>query len=203
MKLAAITAGIVLAALAAGAHAQGAAEAKRLLQGAADPGDFADVSAGGKIALKHKPSGLVCPFSADPRGNTLHASPEGVICEANEPAQFNSIQAFRIPQASESDVQGAMARAMGAFTGAQPVTGFTDAKADRAGAPPHVSRRFSAATRDGQSLFVRIAYSQVGEWFVLQRVISLPSDAQAADADGERRLLAAIGQVMDRQAPRR
>jgi hypothetical protein len=40
----------------------------------------------------------------------------------------------------------------------------------------------------------------VGGWFVLQRVISTPDSAQFADADGERRLLAAIGQVMDRQA---
>jgi hypothetical protein len=48
---------------------------------------------------------------------------------------------------------------------------------------------------------VRVAYSQVGGWFVLQRVISTPGAAKLADADGERRLLTVIGQVMDAQGP--
>lgn len=202
MRLAAITAGVLLAA-AGRAGAQGApaaSEAQRLLQGAANPGDFADLSSAGLTSLKHKPSGLVCPFGSDPHGNSLHASPKGVICETASASEIDTLEAFHIPQASETDVQEAVGRAMGPFNGAQPVSGFTDSQSDRPKAPPHVSRRYVAATRNGEQLFVRIAYAQVGGWFVLQRVVSTPAAAKLADADGERRLLAAIGQVMDGQA---
>jgi hypothetical protein len=80
------------------------------------------------------------------------------------------------------------------------VNGFADSPSDRPNAPPHVSRRYVAATATGDRLFVRVAYSQVGAWFVLQRVVSTAASAQSADFDGERRLLLAIGQLMDRQA---
>lgn len=206
MRLAAITAGVLLAAAAAQARAQDAPaapavpEAQRLLQGAGNPDDFADLSSGGLISLKHKPSGLICPFNADPRGNKLRASPEGVICETSSVSEIDTLEAFHAAPSSEADLQDAVARALGQFGGGQPVSGFTDTPSDRPNAPPHVSRRYVAATRNGDRLFVRIAYSQVGGWFVLQRVISTPDSAQFADADGERRFLAAIGQVMDRQA---
>jgi hypothetical protein len=204
MKLAAILAGVLLAAAAGQARAQApppASEAQRLLvQGASNPDDFADLSSGGLISLKHKPSGLVCPFNADPRGNILHASPLGVICETSSVSEIDTIEAFHSTPASAAEVEEAVARALGQFGGGQPVSGFSDAKSDRPDVPPHVARRSVAATRNGDRLFVRVAYSQVGGWFVLQRVISTPDSAQLADADGERRLLAAIGQVMDRQA---
>jgi len=202
MRRAAITAGVLLAAAAGQVRAQagpGASEAQRLLQGAADPADFADVSSLGLITLKHKPSGLVCQFGPDPQGNSLKASPAGVICQTAGASEIDTLEAFHITPSSDADVQEAVGRALGQFGGGQPLTGFADARSDRANAPPHVSRRFAAATRDGQQLFVRVAYSQVGGWFVLQRVISTPSAAQLADADGERRLLTAIGQVMDAQ----
>ena len=202
MRLAGITAGVLL--MAAGqALAQGAptaSEAQRLLQGAADPGDFADLTANGLTILKHRPSGLICLFGPESRGNSLHASPEGLICETASASEIDTLDAFRMAKASEADVQEAMGRAMGPFKGAQPASGFTDSRSDRPSAPPHVSRRFFAASGGGEQLFVRVAYSQVGDWFVLQRVISTVDSAKAADLDGERRLLAAIGQVMDRQA---
>ncbi len=202
MRLAAITASVLLAAASqAGAQdAPPALEAQRLLQGAADPGDLADLSAGGLISLRHKPSGLICQFGSDPRGNTLHASPAGLICETASDTEIDTLEAFRVTPASEEELEGAVNRALGQFRGGQPVSGFTDANSDRSNAPKHVSRRYVAVTRSGDRLFVRIAYSQVGEWFVLQRVISTPGAGQLADADGERRLLAAIGQVMDRAA---
>ncbi|MGZ3276710.1 MAG: hypothetical protein ACXU82_01400 [Caulobacteraceae bacterium] len=203
MKLAAITAGVLLAAAANPARAQvasAASEAQRLLQGAANPGDFADLTANGLTSLKHKPSGLVCLFGPESRGNSLRASPGGLICETASASEIDTLDAFHMAKASEDDVQEAVGRAMGPFKGAQPASGFADLKSDRPSAPPHVSRRFFAASGGGEQLFVRVAYSQVGDWFVLQRVISTVSSAQAADADGERRLLAVIGQVMDRQA---
>jgi hypothetical protein len=202
MRLAAITAGIVLAATAVAVRAQdgpAAAEVRRLLQGAANPGDFADQSFGGLISLKHKPSGLICQFGPGPEGNSLHASPEGMICETSSASEIDTLEAFHTGQTSEADVQGAVQRALGQFGGGQPVSGFTDAKSDRPDAPPHVSRRYVIATQAGEQLFVRVAYSQVGGWFVLQRVISTASSARLADVDGERRLLANIGQVMDQQ----
>lgn len=202
MRLAAITAGVLLAS-AGQAFAQGApaaSEARRLLQGAADPGDFADLSAAGLISLKHKPSGLICQFGADPQGNSLHASPEGLICETASVSEIDTLEAFHITPSSDADVQDAVERALGQFRGGQPVSGFSDAKSDRPDAPPHVSRRYAIATQSGEQIFVRIAYSQVGGWFVLQRVISTPGAARLADSDGERRLQLAIGQVMDRQA---
>ncbi len=203
MKPAAIVAGAMLGAMAGQAWAQGpVSEAQRLIQGAPNPGDFADLTAGGLTVLKHRPSGLVCTFGPEPRGNSLLASPEGVICETSSPSEIDTLEAFHMAHASAADVEEAMGRTMGPFRGAQPVSGFPDSPSDRPAAPPHVSRRFAAMTRDGEQLFVRVAYSQVGEWFVLQRVIAAPGAAQAADADGERRLLAAIGQVMDRQAGR-
>ena len=205
MRLVAIMAGVLLAAAADRAGAQtspAAAEVQRLLQGAANPGDFADVTAGGLISLKHKPSGLICPFGSDPQGNSLRASAEGVICQTGGASEIDTLEAFHATPTSDEELKGALDRAMGQFGGARPVSGFTDSKSDRPNAPPHVSQRFVAATRDGQQLFIRVAYSQVGDWFVLQRVISTPAAAQLADADGERRMLAAIGQVMDRQAPR-
>jgi hypothetical protein len=113
--------------------------------------------------------------------------------------ELDTIEAFRMPKATEADVQDAISRVMGPFRDGQPVSGFTDTPSDRPGAPAHVSRRFVAATRNGDQVFVRIAYSQVGGWFVLQRVISTPGAARLADSDGERRLLAEIGQVMDGQ----
>jgi hypothetical protein len=203
MRLAAITAVVLLAASAHAARAQGApaaSEAQRLLKSAPNPGDFADLSAGGLIRLKHKPSGLVCQFGSDPQGNSLKASPAGVICETASASEIDTLYAFHIPQASQADVQEALGRAMGQFRGAQPVTGFTDARSDRPDVPPHVSRRYVAALPNGEQLFVRVAYAQAGGWFVLQRVITTPAAAQLADGDGERRLLAVIGQVMDRQA---
>ncbi len=203
MRLWAITAGMLLAAAVGHARAQDApavSEARRLMQGAANPEDFADVSSAGLINLKHKPSGLVCPFGPDPRGNTLKASPEGLICETATASEIDMLEAFHTAQSSDADLQDAVGRALGQFRGAQPVSGFTDSKSDRPNAPPHVSQRFVATTPNGERLFVRVAYSQVGDWFVLQRVISTPGAGQLADADGERRLLAAIGQVMDRQA---
>ncbi|HEY4029085.1 MAG TPA: hypothetical protein VGM25_01970 [Caulobacteraceae bacterium] len=205
MRLAAISA-IVLLAAGSQAEAQtpaqaapAASEAQRLLQGAPNPRDFANLSSGGLTSLKHKPSGLICQFGPDPQGNSLKVSPEGVICETSSATEIDTLEAFHIPHASASDIQEAMGRAMGQFGGAQPVSGFTDSQSDRAGAPPHVSRRFVAALPSGQQLFVRIAYSQVGDWFVLQRVITTPADAKLADGDAERRLLAVIGQVMDGQ----
>jgi hypothetical protein len=201
MKLAAITAGVLLAAAAGptrAADTPAGAEVQRLLQGAADPGDFADLSSGAAISLRHKSSGLVCLFGPDPRGNSLHASPEGLICGTSSETEIDTLEAFHTPQTSESDVQGAVARALGQFRGAEPVNGFTDAKPGRPNTPPHVSLRFVASTQTGDKLFVRIAYSQVGEWFVLQRVISAPGSARLADADAEQRLLTAVGQVMDR-----
>ena len=202
MRLAAIMAGILLAAAsqASGQDASPVPEAQRLMQGAADPDDLADLSAGGLISLRHKPSGLICQFGPGPEGNTLHVSPAGVICETAGNTEIDTLEAFRVTPASEAEVEEAVNRALGPFRGGQPVSGFTDAKSDRANAPGHVSRRYAAAPRGGDPLFVRIAYSQVGEWFVLQRVIATPQTAQLADADGERRLLAAIGQVMDREA---
>jgi len=205
MRLAAITAGVLLAAATGLARAQdapapAASEAQRLLQGAADPADFADLSSGGLISLKHKPSGLICPFGADPRGNSLRASPEGVICETSSVSEIDTLEAFHTIAASDADLEDAVARALGQFGGGQPVSGFADSPSDRPGAPPHVSRRFAVATRTGDRLFVRVAYAQVGGWFVLQRVVSTPDTARFADADGERRLLLAIGQVMDREA---
>ena len=203
MHKAAIMAVVLLAAAAGQGRAQvapGVSEARRLLQGAANPDDFADLSSGGLISLKHKPSGLVCPFGPDPLGNSLHASPEGLICEMGGASEIDTLYAFHIPKASDTDVQEAVGRAMGPFRGAQPVSGFADAQSERPNAPSHVSRRFVAAAQNGQ-VFVRIAYSQVGDWFVLQRVLSTPGSAQLADSDAERRLVAAIGQVMDRQAP--
>ena len=203
MRLAAIMAGVLLAVGLDHANAQetpAASEVQRLLQGAAKPDDFADLSSGGLISLQHKPSGLVCPFGSDPQGNSLRASPEGVICQTGGASEIDTLEAFHAAPTSDQELKGALDRAMGQFGGAQPVSGFTDSKSDRPGAPAHVSRRFVAATRDGQQLFIRVAYSQVGDWFILQRVISTPASAQLADADGERRLLAAIGQVMDRQA---
>jgi len=203
MRRAAITAGVLLAA-AVGARAQGApaaSEAQRLLQGAANRADFADLSSAGLIALKHKPSGLICQFGPDPQGNSLRASPAGVICQTAGATEIDTLEAFHITPSSEADVEEAVGRALGQFGGGQPVGGFADAKSDRPNAPPHLSRRYAAATRDGQQLFVRVAYSQVGGWFVLQRVISTPGAARLADADGERRLLTAIGQVMDAQGP--
>ena len=201
MRKAAIMTVVLLAAAAGQGRAQdapGVSEARRLLQGAANPDEFADLSSGGLISLRHKPSGLICPFGADPRGNSLHASPEGLICEMGGASEIDTLYAFHIPQASEADVREAVGRAMGQFGGAQPVSGFTDVQSDRSNAPPHVSRRFVAAAQNGQ-VFVRIAYSQVGDWFVLQRVLSTPESARLADSDAERRLVAAIGQVMDRQ----
>ena len=182
MRLAAITASVLLAAASqAGAQdAPPAPEAQRLLQGAADPGDLADLSAGGLISLRHKPSGLICETASD--------------------SEIDTLEAFRVTPASEEELEGAVNRALGQFRGGQAVSGFNDASSDRPNAPKHVSRRYVAVTRGGDRLFVRIAYSQVGEWFVLQRVISTPGAGQLADADGERRLLVAIGQVMDREA---
>jgi len=204
MRLAAITAGVLLAAAAVGARAQtapaAASEARRLLQGAADPGDFDNLSAGGFISLKHRPSGLVCLFGPDPQGNSLKASPEGVICETASASEIDMLEAFHTTPASEGDVEDGVGRALGQFRNAQPVGGFSDSKADRPGAPPHVSRRYAASTPNGERLFIRVAYAQVGGWFVLQRVITTPGSAQLADLDGERRLLAVIGQLMDRQA---
>lgn len=204
MRLAAITAGMLLAAAAGQALAQDApaapSEAQRLLQGAANADDFADLSSGGLISLKHKPSGLICQFGADPGGNTLHASPAGVICQTASDSEIDTLEAFHAGPASEAEVEGAVNRALGPFGGGQPVSGFADTRSDRPNAPPHVSRRYVSATRGGDRLFVRVAYSQVGGWFILQRVVSTPDSAQLADSDGERRLLAAIGQVMDRQA---
>lgn len=203
MKRAAITAGVLLAAAAGLARAQdapAASEAQRLLQGAADPADFADLSSGGLTTLKHKPSGLICPFGPDPQTNTLHASPAGVICETGGATEIDTLEAFHVMPASDAEVDGAVRRALGQFGGGQPVSGFTDSKSDRPNAPPHTSRRYAVATRDGQQIFVRIAYSQVGGWFVLQRVISTPGAARLADSDGERRMLTVIGQVMDREA---
>src|SRR5690242_8132543 len=110
MRLAAITAGVLLAATAGRAGPLGARavpEAHRLLQGAANPGDFADLSSAGLTSLKHKPGGLVCPFGPDPQGNSLHASPEGVICETASASEIDTLEAFHIPQASETDVQEA------------------------------------------------------------------------------------------------
>lgn len=204
MRLAAITAGVLLAAAVAGRagaqDAPAASEAQRLLRGAADPGDFADLSSAGLISLKHKPSGLICQFGPDPKGDSLRASPEGVICETAGASEIDTLEAFHTLPSTDADVQDAIGRALGPFNGARPVGGFADSRSDRPNAPPHVSLRYAAATRNGEPLFVRIAYSQVGGWFVLQRVISTPDAARLADADGERRLLAAIGQVMDRQA---
>jgi hypothetical protein len=206
MRLAGITAGVLLAAAAGRAPAQpvrapaAAAEAQRLLQGAADPADFADLSSGGLISLRHKPSGLVCSFGPEPRGNSLRASPLGVICESSSVSEIDTLEAFHITPSSEEDVRDAVQRALGQFGGGQPVSGFVDAPSDRPGAPPHVSRRYVVATQTGERLFVRVAYAQVGGWFVLQRVIATPDSAKLADADGERRLLLAIGQVMDAQA---
>jgi hypothetical protein len=204
LRLAAIMAGVLLAMAANRASAQdapAASEAQRLLKGASDPADFTDVSAGGLISLKHKPSGLVCAFSANPEDNSLRASPAGVICSTQSASEIDTLEAFHASASSDDEVQGAVGRAMGQFgDGARPVSGFTDAKSDRPNVPAHVSRRFVATTRDGQQLFLRIAYSQVGDWFVLQRVIAAPGTAQLADADAERRLLAAIGQAMDRKA---
>jgi hypothetical protein len=205
MRLAAITAGVLLAAATGpvrAADAPPASEGQRLLQGAADPGDFTDLTAGGLTSLKHKPSGLICLFGPESRGNNLHASPGGLICETASATEIDTLDAFHMPKASPADIEEAVGRAMGPFKGAQAVGGFTDARSDRPSAPPHTSRRFAAATGTGEQLFVRIAYSQVGDWFVLQRVVSTVASAQAADLDGERRLLAAIGQVMDRQAGR-
>lgn len=202
MKLAAITAGVLLAAVAGEVRAQGApaaSEAQRLLQGAADPGDFADLSSAGLTALKHKPSGLVCQFGPDPKGNSLRASPAGVICETAGPTEIDTLEAFHITPSSDADVEEAVGRALGQFGGGRPVSGFADAKSDRPDAPPHVSRRYAVATGNGEQLFVRLAYSQVGGWFVLQRVIATPGSAQLADGDGERRFLAVIGQVLDAQ----
>ena len=204
MRLAAITVGVLLApalgvAQARAQAAPAASEAQRLLQGAADPGDFTDLSSGGLIALKHRPSGLVCQFGPDPQGNSLRASPAGVICQTAGASEIDTMEAFHTAPSSEADVEEAVARALGQFGGGQPVGGFTDAKSDRPNAPAHVSRRYAATTGDGQQLFVRVAYSQVAGWFVLQRVISTPGAARLADGDGERRLLTAIGQVMDAQ----
>ncbi len=121
-----------------------------------------------------------------------------MICNTQGETEIDTLEAFHAAPTSEEELQGALGRAMGQFSGAQPVSGFTDTPSDRPKAPPHTSRRFVAATRNGDQLFVRVAYAQVGEWFVLQRVISTTASAKLADADGERRLLAAIGQVMDR-----
>jgi hypothetical protein len=195
-------AGVLLAAATGPALAQAppaVSEAQRLLQGAADPGDFADTSVAGFISLKHKPSGLICLFGDDPKGNALHASPEGVICESSSPAEIDTVEAFHMPHASDADVNDAINRAVGAFNGPKPVSGFTDSQSDRLGAPKHTSLRFVAATRAGEQLFVRVAYAQVGDWFLLQRVLSTTAGAKLADADGERRMLANIGQVMDGQ----
>lgn len=202
MRLAATMAIVLLAAVTSHASAQAPAvsEAQRLLKGASDPGDFTDLSAGGLTSLKHKPSGLVCMFGSDPEGNSLRASPEGVICQTQSASQIDTLEAFHAAASSDDEVQGAVGRAMGQFgSSARPVSGFTDSKSDRPNAPGHASRRFVATTQDGQQLFLRIAYSQVGDWFVLQRVIAAPGAAQLADADAERRLLAAISQVMDRK----
>jgi glucose/arabinose dehydrogenase len=211
MKLAAITAAVLLATASGRAEAQpqvqpqaqdgpAAAEAQRLLQGAADPGDFADLSSGGLISLKHKPSGLICPFGGDPQGNSLRASPGGLICQSGSASEIDTLQAYHTMPASDADLQDAVGRALGQFSSAQPVSGFADSKSDRPNAPPHVSLRFVFAAPNGDRLFVRVAYAQVGGWFVLQRVVSTPDSAGSADADGERRILLAIGQVMDRQA---
>ena len=204
MKRAAITAGVLLAAAAGLARAQTApatAEAQRLLQGAANPDDFADLSSGGLISLKHNPSGAICQFGPDPQGNTLHASLEGLICETASASEIDTLEAFHVVQPADAGMKGVVGRALGQFgRNAQPVSGFTDARSDRPNAPPHVSQRYVATTQNGDQLFVRVAYSQVGGWFVLQKVISTPQTAKLADADGERRLLAVIGQVMDRQA---
>jgi hypothetical protein len=204
MRLAAIMAGVLLAIAAGRAGAQGApaaSEVQRLLQGASNPGDFVDLNSPGLISLKHKPSGLVCTFGSDPQGNSLQASPGGLICQTGSASELDTIEAFHAAATTDEAVQGVMGRAMGQFANtAKPVSGFTDAKSDRPNAPPHVSRRFVAATSSGQQVFLRIAYSQVGDWFILQRVISVPGAAQLADTDAEQRFLAAMGQVMDRQA---
>ena len=202
MHKAAIMAGVLLAIAASQGRAQdapAAAEVRRLLQSAPNPDDFADLSSGGLVSLRHKPSGLICAFGPDFRGDSLHASPGGLICETASVSEIDTLEAFHTAQASDEELQGALARAMGQFRGAQAVSGFTDAQSERQNAPPHVSRRYVAAAPSGDRLFIRIAYSQVGDWFVLQRVISTPDSAQIADSDGERRLIAAIGQLMDRQ----
>lgn len=207
MRIAAIMTAALLAATgraeAQSASADGASaasEVQRLLKGASNPGDFADLSSGGLVSLKHKPSGLICQFSADPQANSLHASPEGLICETESASEIDTLDAFHARLTSDEELQGVMDRAMGQFSGARPVSGFTDSRSDRPNTPPHTSLRFVAATQNGQQLFIRVAYAQVGDWFILQRVISTPGAARLADSDGERRLLLAIGQVMDRQA---
>src|ERR1700744_1232709 len=108
MRLAAIMAGVLLAAGAVRADAQDAAAAspvQRLLKGASDPADFADLSAGGLISLKHKPSGLVCAFSANPENNSLRASPAGVICSTQSASEIDTLEAFHASASSDDEVQ--------------------------------------------------------------------------------------------------
>jgi hypothetical protein len=199
MKRAAIVTALLLAGQAGPSRAQGAAgPVQQLLKGAANPADFADVSTGGVISLKHKPSGVVCTFEGDPQGASLHSGPTGVMCNSATPYELDALEVFLEPNATDADAEAAIPRALGAVQDPHPVNNiFDDLKADRPGAPPHAARRYIGTLRGARQVYARVAWAQVGDWFIFQRVIAGLDGAKATDAEAEKKLLAAIGQAMD------
>ena len=202
MKRIAITAAVLLAGHAGPSWAQGAsAQVQQLLKGASNPADFADVSAGGVVSLKHKASGVVCTFDGDPQGASLHSGPTGVMCNSATPYELDALEVFLEPNSTDADAEAAIPRALGSVQDPRPVTGFDNLKSDRPGAPPHTARRYVGILRGAQQVYARVAWAQVGDWFIFQRVIAGLDGAKAADAEAEKKLLAAIDQAMDNKPP--
>lgn len=178
-----------------------AEEARRLLKGVREQAEFADLTADGVTRIQHKASGVTCQFGALAAANRLAGSAMGMICATALDFEVQNLEVAFAPQMTDTAAQESVTKFITEqFPGAEPIEGFKDLKAGRPDTPDHAVRRFSATGKNGgPKVFVRVAYSQVGDWAIFQRVIAPIGAEKLSDDTSERRLLAAIAQVMDRQ----
>lgn len=181
-------------------RAAAAAEAQRLVAGVSDKADISDLTIDETPRIQHKPSGVICEFGADPKTNRLVVNATGAVCDSADSFGAGALQVIRTPGSTDAQARAMVSQLMTtAFAASQPMDGFNDLVSDRTDAV-HTSQRFTATTKAGAQVFVRVAYSRVGDWTLVQRIIAPLEKAKTADYAGEQTFAVVIRQAVDRQA---
>jgi len=181
----------LLPLLAAGLPAQAQPVAAARLIAPSDRDIFEPVEALGAVAIRHMPSGFVCPLTSTSPANTVRVetkAPRGsyAVCSttlggarvtyslirltSGAPTAFYALQL----SATEFMTQHRDARAAKGAFAASPLKGGPE------------RRTFRVTHRDGSGqAFTRISVAVVGDWIIRQQVTAPVAETMAADRAAE------------------
>lgn len=170
---------------------------------------FDNITDGAVIALRHRPSGLVCQFDLGAANAILVGPGAGTTKRADAVNCLTSLGPLEdtlsvMPNDEGLTARQALERAVAEigslYSTLRPFAGNSVAMKADPSLPAHVAARLTTAPGSGQE-YVYASAAVVGDWIVLEKVAGPVAEATTSDLMGELRMITAVGDLAKARRP--